>query len=342
MQTQELDLMLAHLRALPFVKGIHLAPGRTKCPEAQLKIKSPSGVAEFTVEVKRTYLDRATVAALEATGKRLERDRRPPLLLLARYVPRVAGEQLVRAGICFADRSGNVNLRLGERYHALLLGNRDTGRREGKRRLSAGVVQMLFVALARPEFLREPVRQLAECAGVGKSTAAEVRRQLLQDHLVVANSAGEYQIADEKAIQERFLLGYSQVLRPHLLLGRFRGPHEDSQDFVEALAQACARRSLPWALTGGGGAYELDRYYRGEETIVFVEDWDSGLAKSLRMIPDAAGPVTVLRPFSRLALNPRPSGRPVAHPWLIYAELLHSGEPRAIEAAEEFRRNHLA
>lgn len=333
--------MLAPLRALPFVKGIQLTPGRMKEPEAQLKIKSPSGVASFTVDVKRTYLDRSTVATLAATGRRLEREGRSPLLLLARYVPRVAGEQLVRAGICFADQAGNVNLRLGERYHALVLGNRDLGRGEGRRRLSPGAVQMLFVALARPELLRDPVRQLAENAGVGKSTAAEVRRQLLRDRLVVRNSSGEYQIADEKAIRERFLLGYSQVLRPHLLLGRFRGPYQDSDGFVKALAQVCAQRSSPWALTGDAGAYELDRYYRGEETIAFVDKWDSRLAKDLRMIPDAAGPVTVLRPFGRLVVNPHPSERPVAHPWLIYAELLHNGEPRAIEAAEELRRNHL-
>lgn len=59
------------------------------------------------------------------------------------------------------------------------------------------------------------------------------------------------------------------------------------------------------------------------------------------MIPDAKGPLTMLRPFGRLVLNHRPAGRPVAHPWLIDAELLHNGEPRAIKAAEELRRNHL-
>ena len=333
--------MLAPLRSLPFVKGVHLVLGRGTEADVQLRIKSPSGVTSFTVDVKKTYLDRSTVTALAAAGKRLERDGRPALLLLARYVPRVAGEELVRTGICFADQSGNVNLRLGERYHAFVLGNRDLGRAERTRRLSPGAVQVLFLAIARPELLREPVRRVAENAGVGKSTAAEVRRQLLQDRLVVPNSSGEYRIADEKAIRERFLLGYSQVLRPHLLLGRFRGPYQDGTGFMEALAQACARRPTPWALTGGAGAYELDRYYRGEETIAFVDNWDSGLAKDLRMIPDAGGPVTVLRPFGRIVVMPGSSKRPVAHPWLIYAELLHNGEPRAIEAAEELRRNHL-
>jgi hypothetical protein len=34
-------------------------------------------------------------------------------------------------------------------------------------------------------------------------------------------------------------------------------------------------------------------------------------------------------------------GLPVAHPWLIYAELLHEGGARAIEAATEIREKFL-
>ncbi len=341
MEPQELDAMLAPIRALPFVKSVHVSRGRANQSEAEIRIKSPSGVASFTADVKKNYLDRSALAALVARGKRLERDRRPPLLLLARYVPRVAGEDLVRSGICFADQSGNVNLRLGERYHAQVLGNRDLGRAERKRRLSPGSVQMLFVALAKPELLQEPVRLLAENAGVGKSTAAAIRRQLLEERLVVLNSSGAYRIADEKAIRERFLLGYSQLLRPHLLLGRHRGPYKDGSSFVEALSRACSRGSSTCALTGGAGAYELDHFYRGEQTVAFVGGWYAGFAKELRLMPDTGGPITVLRPFGNLVVWSPPGRLPVAHPWLIYAELLHDGEPRAIEAAEELRRNHL-
>ncbi|MEK7404360.1 MAG: type IV toxin-antitoxin system AbiEi family antitoxin [Acidobacteriota bacterium] len=341
MERRELDPVLAVIRELPFVSDLRLSLGRDKRSDALAKIKSPSGVTSFTVEIKRSYLDRAAIASLAALARRLERDKRPPPLLLARYIPRVAGEELVRAGLCFADGSGNINLRLGERYHALVLGNRDQGRAERTRRLSPGAVQMLFVALARPELIRAPVRQLAESAGVGKSTAAEVRRQLVQQGLIAASSSGGTPIADEKTIRERFLLGYSQVLRPHLLLGRFRGPYKDSGDFLQALAQSRERRSSLWALTGGAGAFELDHFYRGEETVCFVGQWDAATAKELRLIPDSAGPITMLKPFGSLVVWSRPEGMPLAHPWLIYAELLHNGEPRAIEAAEELRRNHL-
>jgi hypothetical protein len=278
---------------------------------------------------------------LQASCDRLRRDKKPPLLLLARYIPRSAGEELARSGICFADEAGNVNLRLGDRYHAFVLGNRERGHAERRRRLSPGAVQMLFVALAKPELLREPVRHLAESAGVGKTTAAEVRRQLVEERLVATGSAGTYRISDAKAIQERFLVGYSQILRPHLLIGRFRGPDASGPMFVEVLKKACAQRSCPWALTGGAGAFALDHFYRGEETVTFVGT-EAGIARELRLLPDATGPITLLKSFGNLVQWVGQAEQPVAHPWLIYAELLHGGEPRAIEAAEELRRNHLA
>lgn len=73
LQAQDLDPMHAPLRALPFVKGIHLAPGRMKGPEVRLKINSPTGVASFTVEAKKRSLDRSVVATLAATARRPER-----------------------------------------------------------------------------------------------------------------------------------------------------------------------------------------------------------------------------------------------------------------------------
>jgi hypothetical protein len=346
MEAQVISPVLGVVGALPFVSGVRMIPARpaparsTGQSDGLAKVASRAGVTTFTVEIRKSYLDRAAVSSIVAAARGLDRDRRPPLLLLARYIPREAGEQLVRSGICFADQSGNVNLSLGDRYHALVLGNRDRGRAERTRRLSPGAVEMLFTALARPEILGEPVRKLAQEAGVGKSTAAEVRRQLLRERLLVASSTG-YRLADEKTVRERFLLGYSQVLRPHRTLGRFHGPYRDGAGFVKALAKACAERAAPWALTGSAGAYELDRFYRGQETAAFAGGWDAGLARDLRLLPDRVGPITILKPFGRLVVWPRPKKRPVAHPWLIYAELLHSGEPRAIEAAEELRRNHL-
>ena len=150
-----------------------------------------------------------------------------------------------------------------------------------------------------------------------------------------------YQLAGAKALRERFLLGYSQVLRPHLMIGRFRGPYGTPDDFADALQAIEKDRNVRWALSGGAAAFELDRFYRGEHTVAFVPELDLELRKQLKLLPDNTGPITLLKPFGTRLVWPHPSARPVVHPWLIYAELLSQGGSRAIEAAEEIRKKYL-
>jgi hypothetical protein len=48
--------------------------------------------------------------------------------------------------------------------------------------------------------------------------------------------------------------------------------------------------------------------------------------------------VVVLKPFGQVVYWQEFDGRMVAPPWLVYAELLASADPRAREAADELRR----
>ena len=124
------------------------------------------------------------------------------------------------------------------------------------------------------------------------------------------------------------LLGVAGRQREVLL----RGQHVDQRARLRALGEAGA-----WGF--GATPESTGGLLAG---FAFAGAWDAGVAKKLRLMPDAAGPITMLRPFGNLVVWPRAGKMPVAHPWLIYAELLHGGEPRAIEAAEELRRNHLS
>jgi hypothetical protein len=52
--------------------------------------------------------------------------------------------------------------------------------------------------------------------------------------------------------------------------------------------------------------------------------------------------VTLLRAFGTVLPWRREDGLPIAHPLLIYAELLHESEPRALEAAAQIQEKYLA
>ena len=121
-----------------------------------------------------------------------------------------------------------------------------------------------------------------------------------------------------------------------------RGSDRDPGLFVERMAKVAKQEGIQWALTGGAGAYELDRFYRGEEIVVFVPNLTRDLQQQLKLLPDRQGPITFLRMFSPGILWPGSTALPIAHPWLLYAELLEQEDARALEAAREIRTRHLS
>jgi hypothetical protein len=95
---------------------------------------------------------------------------------------------------------------------------------------------------------------------------------------------------------------------------------------------------MHWALTGGFGAFEFLHHYRGTNLSIFVEKWipQTALA-ALRLLPRKGGDAKVLRSFSPAvfeALDAQ-TGHPVAHPLLVYAELLYQGGDRELETARQ-------
>ena len=86
----------------------------------------------------------------------------------------------------------------------------------------------------------------------------------------------------------------------------------------------------------------MQHFYQGTEAPIFLTEWNSEIQKCLRLLPDRNGPVTVLRAFGEPVFWRTIGALTVAHPWLIYAELMHSEDPRAHEAAEELRREFLS
>jgi hypothetical protein len=98
---------------------------------------------------------------------------------------------------------------------------------------------------------------------------------------------------------------------------------------------------LAWAVTGGQAAYALQHFYRDDRVPVFTTKLPSELQRELRLVPDRVGPVVLLRAFSNYCAWRQVGDVWVAHPWLVYAELLHQGEPRALEAADQLREEYL-
>jgi hypothetical protein len=335
---------LEQLRALPFVTDLDFSTeGRRNDREADglLKIRSPKGTYRFLVEQKRSYLDRGALNALIVQAKLYAAERREHLLLFARYIPGPSADRLMQSGINFLDLAGNMHLVLGSNYERTVVGTKQNTSGTKEPRISPAISQLLFAFATAKDAGRWSVRKLADFAGLGKSNVAKVEQQLV-DQGVLVESEGGFRLRDRSKLPEELVRGYELALRPKLLLGRFRAPALEIDEMLVAIRESLAKNSIRWSVTGGPGAYLLQKFYRGLELPIFIVSLNDQMRRQLRIIPDRSGPLIFLRSFGSIPFWRESGSFPIAHPWLIYSELMYSSDPRAHEAAEEIKREYLS
>ncbi len=258
-------------------------------------------------------------------------------LLLAPYLATPTAKSFIDAGISFADEVGNIHLALGDEYNWTVIGERKPPKPPQSERMTPAAVQLLFQFATNPESGTWTVRDLGAAVGLSKSKVAELRLQFAHERIFAAHG-GEKSPAATCELRDRLISGYSQILRPKLLIGRFRYEEPSVDQFVARLSREAAAQKIPYALTGGPAADAMQHFYRSAEVPVFLNvKWQ----RSLRLLPDRTGPVMLFKPFGNLVYWREFDGKMVAPPWLVYAELLTGSDPRAREAAEAFRQEYL-
>ena len=134
------------------------------------------------------------------------------------------------------------------------------------------------------------------------------------------------------------MAGYATVVRPRLLVGRYRTNDADPETLEERIEKALGE-TVTWAWGGGAAAMRLTKLYRGEATVLHVDVPPADLARRLRALPAEGGPLTILQGPGRIAFEgalPR-----TVHPLLVYTELLTARSARARDAAREIQERYL-
>ena len=334
---------LRQLRSLNFINKADFRPAHAQEWDGVLILRAAEKKYEFLVEVKRSYLDRSTLNAVIAHLNRSAKVEKKPPLLVARYIPRPSAERLLEAGINFVDGAGNIHLKLGKSFERTIVGQPEPSKIDKASSLSAPNIKALFAFAAHPIPDKWTVRRLAEVAGISKSTAAQVLHQLMNEGLLSLHDS-RIALVEDKA-KDLLLQGYGRVLRPSLLVNRFRAQEQNPDKFIRQLGEVLNDTNTQWSLTGGPAADILTHFYRGEETPIFMSDATPAVLKKLRLMPDRDGKVILLKGFGQVPYWKTVDGKMLAHPWLIYCELMYSSDPRAHEAAAELeevilRRSH--
>jgi hypothetical protein len=170
-------------------------------------------------------------------------------------------------------------------------------------------------------------------------TAVENLLARLQHEGVLVRGREHRHLQNTKALLDRWLAGYSTLVRPRLLIGRYRTEISEPSQLERRIEEALAKRE-DWAWGGGAAATRLIHHYRGSTTVLHLVTLPPRLSQAIRALPSTSGELTILRIPGRVAFNGR-APRTV-HPLLVYTELLSEGTERAREAAEMLRERFLA
>jgi hypothetical protein len=332
----ELEPYLDRLRTLPFIKQVDVQlPDRSggETPDARLVIRTPKGRHDLVVEVKSVPISRSAAQSL------VVRASHPPSrswIAFSPFVSTPVGQFLASHRVAFLDEAGNCHLALGQDYLAHVEGRRRERPVRQGRGLGPRSYQVLFALLARPELVTAPIRSLAEAAGVRKTAAADLLQRLTEEGFVLRDKAGR-RIVRADALVDRWATGYADKLRPRLLVGRYRAAGNDPLAF-ETHASIMLE-AMKWAWGGATAAFKLTRHYRSSTTTIHVASPPATLQRQLGLLTANDGPIVLLDVPGPLGLQ---SSHPhVAHPLLVYAELLAEGNERALEAAGEIRSRFL-
>jgi hypothetical protein len=332
----DLDPYLERLKELPFVKDIEVrsSDGQPdQQQDARISLRTPKGRYDLLVEVKTIPLSRSAAQILVARASR------PPVhprVAFSPYVSRPVGHLLASHHIGFVDQAGNCHIAVGQDYLAHIEGRRPAQPARQGRGLGARSYQVLFALLARPDLVAAPIRSLAAAASVRKTAAADLVQRLNDEGLILRDKAG-MRIVRPSVLMDRWVAGYADKLRPRLLVGRYRAAAKDPLAFEKDVETKL--EGLNWAWGGATAAYRLTQHYRSATTTLHVAAPPPAMQRQLSLLPAKDGPIVVLGVPGPLGLEgPSPH---IAHPLLVYTELVVEGHERALEAAGEIRTRFL-
>jgi hypothetical protein len=335
-----------HLRAEIVGQEVAL-PGRAGRADAEIELWHPTkrGATRFLVEVKRTHLTYALVDGVVARYANVHR----PWLLCAPYVAPPMSRYLRERGVSFIDAVGNCHIEIDGREILHHVESRRAAETQPPTHhaIRAPGYKVVFAILARPDILASPVRLIEQYAGANKSTVSNQLRRLEAEG-ILGQSKERYVLLRPKALFDKWVTGYADVLRPWLLIGSYETPIRDANKLEAKLESELAPSGAGdrwWWWGGASAAWRMAKHYRAQTTTIHVDDMPPDALRRLRALPAPRGSLTVLRLPSHLAIGLAPGRHlkePVVHPLLVYAEMMTSADERTREAAELVRERFLS
>ena len=291
--------------------------------DGTLTFKTKTKDKKYTIECKKTF-NRQMLGRLMNTFNKTPHKG----ILIAEYVNQNLAEELKKLEIPFVDTVGNAYLNNPPLY-VYTTGNKPEKKPDkaiGKAFNPTGL-KVLFALLCQPTLINQPYREIARMAGVALGTVGKTLEDLRKRNFIVEYKK-ERKITGLKKLFDEWLMLYPAILKPHLLIGKYRTPEEKDWWTNEHLNLRC------YLWSGEVAAYNMIEYMRPVDFAIYTREAAGPFIAANRLTKDLNGNVEILEAFWDEDLYP--DDKKNAPPILVYADLLTKFDYRAIETAKEF------
>ena len=315
---------------------LHVCPATTENPLLTLAFR-PKGA-----KLDRIYAVLPVPVADVTTIARLVRDRDTigQKVVITHVVPVDLAARLKEAGIRFLDMAGNVYV--AEPGFFLFVGGcplppglKIPALARPPRLFKTTGLKVVFVLLARPDYVDRPYRDIADAAGVALGTVAGLVGDMKELGYLLDLGKDGKRLRQRGKLIEEWTTAYIRELAPRRKVRRFRAEKPDWWKTADL-------RQFDVLWGGDVAADRLTGYLKPGEITVYANGTPGQLLQAQRMRADPQGDVVVFEKF----WNFPPTGVEVVTdtvpPLLAYADLMATGDPRAIETAGLIHEKYLA
>lgn len=258
------------------------------------------------------------------------RSKELPVLVASKYITPKAKEVLKARKINYIDSFGNAFLNLEKLKLYVEKNNAKPVYNQYSEVFTPSGGQILFHLLQNPELINATYRHLAEISRVSLGSVSKTINGLLnEDFAVKRDTKKKYQLVRLEELLEKWIDVLNQKILPVYKLGNFTF----SKNRFEIL-ESNPEFETRWG--GESGAAMLTDYLVPEKYTLFTNRPQQDLIKNYRLLPQEGGEINVYSPFWKLGScgHDYEDSNLVAHPLLIYAELIYSGIDRNLETAK--------
>ena len=200
-------------------------------------------------------------------------------------------------------------------------------------------MKIVYAFLKDRELINAPYREIAEQAQVALGTVGWVIRDLLEQGILVAEIKGtRRRIADYDQLLDKWVEAYPHKLKDKHRLGTFTTDNPTWWQAIhpEEFQAAWGGEIAAGEYTGYLNAKDADVYIGKAQMTDFLKH-----ARLKKAAPDEMPDITIdlIEPFWKKGGGAERCG--LVHPLIVYADLVATGDPLNLDAANRLREKYL-